>query len=373
MLSKGQQRHWQNEPWYETNCFPDCDISLMYIPYVQAAHLFRPDWFYYVTQRYLHSFQGRPRVSLRSLHAAHIHRRRAPVRYDANARHVGRASGRAVRSGDADYTADIADAATLDPIPEGVINAAIAAFCLEVIARHGEPAERLCNKDPLTLKSADYLSEIFPFAKFIFMVRDGRATVHSIISRKVTITGFDLESYRQCLKKWNEAISIMYQKCLRVGPSRCMVVYYEQLVLHPEKWLRRILQFFDLGWNSSVLHHEEMINKPGGVFLSKVERSSDQVIKPVNLEALTKWVGKIPEDVMKDMDEIAPMLARLGYDPTANPPEYGKPDPIVQDNTKRIQENPDIWEEKAMNLLLDTKMPEPSTEPTEPGQDGGGV
>ncbi|KAI5695247.1 hypothetical protein M8J75_013224 [Diaphorina citri] len=254
-----------------------------------------------------------------------------------------------------------------------VINAAIAAFCLEVIARHGEPAERLCNKDPLTLKSADYLSEIFPFAKFIFMVRDGRATVHSIISRKVTITGFDLESYRQCLKKWNEAISIMYQKCLRVGPSRCMVVYYEQLVLHPEKWLRRILQFFDLGWNSSVLHHEEMINKPGGVFLSKVERSSDQVIKPVNLEALTKWVGKIPEDVMKDMDEIAPMLARLGYDPTANPPEYGKPDPIVQDNTKRIQENPDIWEEKAMNLLLDTKMPEPSTEPTEPGQDGGGV
>ncbi|KAI5718201.1 hypothetical protein M8J77_017873 [Diaphorina citri] len=65
-----------------------------------------------------------------------------------------------------------------------VINAAIAAFCLEVIARHGEPAERLCNKDPLTLKSADYLSEIFPFAKFIFMVRDGRATVHSIISRK---------------------------------------------------------------------------------------------------------------------------------------------------------------------------------------------
>ncbi|KAI5692408.1 hypothetical protein M8J77_014813, partial [Diaphorina citri] len=92
----------------------------------------------------------------------------------------------------------------------------------------------------------------------------------------VTITGFDLDSYRQCLKKWNEAISIMYQKCLRVGPSRCMVVYYEQLVLHPEKWLRRILQFFDLGWNSSVLHHEEMINKPGGVFLSN---SLNKVLK----------------------------------------------------------------------------------------------
>lgn len=67
-----------------------------------------------------------------------------------------------------------------------VMDSAIAAFCLEVIARHGEPAPRLCNKDPLTLKMGSYVLELFPNAKFLFMVRDGRATVHSIISRKVT-------------------------------------------------------------------------------------------------------------------------------------------------------------------------------------------
>lgn len=66
-----------------------------------------------------------------------------------------------------------------------VLDSAIAAFCLEVIAKHGEPAARLCNKDPLTLKMGTYVLELFPNAKFIFMVRDGRATVHSIISRQV--------------------------------------------------------------------------------------------------------------------------------------------------------------------------------------------
>ena len=66
-----------------------------------------------------------------------------------------------------------------------VMDSAIAAFCLEVIARHGEPAPRLCNKDPLTLKMGSYVLDLFPNAKFIFMIRDGRATVHSIISRKV--------------------------------------------------------------------------------------------------------------------------------------------------------------------------------------------
>lgn len=56
------------------------------------------------------------------------------------------------------------------------------------------------------------------------MVRDGRATVHSIISRKVTITGFDLSSYRQCMKKWNHAIEVMHEQCRDIGKDRCMMV-----------------------------------------------------------------------------------------------------------------------------------------------------
>lgn len=61
-------------------------------------------------------------------------------------------------------------------------------------------------------------------AKFLFMVRDGRATVHSIISRHVTITGFNLSSYRQCMGKWNVAIEVMYNQCKEMGPDRCMMV-----------------------------------------------------------------------------------------------------------------------------------------------------
>lgn len=56
------------------------------------------------------------------------------------------------------------------------------------------------------------------------MVRDGRATVHSIISRHVTITGFDLTSYRQCMRKWNFAIEVMHNQCKEIGKERCMMV-----------------------------------------------------------------------------------------------------------------------------------------------------
>lgn len=60
----------------------------------------------------------------------------------------------------------------------------------------------------------------------------------------------------------------------------------------------------------------------------RVERSTDQVMKPVNTDALSTWVGHIPADVMSDMAEIAPMLARLGYDPNANPPDYTGSQPL---------------------------------------------
>ncbi|XP_030075063.1 protein-tyrosine sulfotransferase 2 [Microcaecilia unicolor] len=221
-------------------------------------------------------------------------------------------------------------------VTDQVLDSAMQAFILEIIAKHGEPAKYLCNKDPFTLKSSLYLSKLFPNSKFLLMIRDGRASVHSMITRKVTIAGFDLSSYRDCLTKWSKAIESMYSQCLEMGQAKCLPVYYEQLVLHPKPSMQTIMNFLDISWNDAVLHHEELIGKPGGVSLSKIERSTDQVVKPVNTEALEKWVGFIPADVVKDMAQIAPMLAKLGYDPHANPPNYGIADPVVINNTNRI-------------------------------------
>jgi len=66
----------------------------------------------------------------------------------------------------------------------------------------------------------------------------------------------------------------------------------------------------------------------------------------VNLEALSKWVGKIPDDVIQDMDQIAPMLKVFGYDPHANPPNYGQPDAEVVKNTNDIVQNNELWQQQ---------------------------
>ncbi|CAL8265678.1 unnamed protein product [Merluccius merluccius] len=214
-------------------------------------------------------------------------------------------------------------------VTDQVLDSAVRAFLLEVIMGHGEPAPRLCNKDPFALKSLSYLARIFPKAKFVLMLRDGRATVHSMISRKVTISGFDLSSYRDCLTKWSAAMDTMFSQCQGASGGGCLPVSYEQLVLRPEEEMRKLLNFLELPWDQAVLHHQDLIGKAGGISLSKVERSTDQVMKPVNTDALDKWVGHIPSDVLHDMADIAPMLTRLGYDPRANPPDYRRADAIA--------------------------------------------
>lgn len=236
-------------------------------------------------------------------------------------------------------------------ISADVLDNAVGEFILEIIARHGRPAKRLCNKDPFTLKSAVYIRSIFPKSKFLYLIRDGRAVAHSIISRKVTISGFNLTDYRQCLLKWDAATKVMYDQCNTLGPKICHQVYYEKLVLHPEKTLRDIMKFLNLPWNESVLHHEQFVNQPDGIELSKLERSTDQVVKPINTEMLSRWVNAIPKDVVDDMPKIAPMLEVLGYNPRENPPNYGDPDALVVKKMRLIEDHQSEWEEKEKKLI----------------------
>lgn len=86
---------------------------------------------------------------------------------------------------------------------------------------------------------------------------------------QVTVTGFDLTDYRQCLTKWSNSMKTMLRECEDLGPDRCLKVKYEDLVLHPRSQMETILNYLGLPWTEDVMHHERYINKPGGVSLSK--------------------------------------------------------------------------------------------------------
>ena len=154
-------------------------------------------------------------------------------------------------------------------VTQEVLDAALAAFISEVIARKGAPAPRLCNKDPLSFKYLTHLARLFPNAKFLFMVRDGRAVVHSIKTRRVVIAGIDTDNDEVLLRTWSETVLNMHAQCVHLGSTRCLYVAYEHLVLNPTHCMKMVLNFLAVKWDDAILHHEIQVRKPGGIVFSR--------------------------------------------------------------------------------------------------------
>ncbi|CAJ0561690.1 unnamed protein product, partial [Mesorhabditis spiculigera] len=206
-------------------------------------------------------------------------------------------------------------------LSEKVLDEAVSAFISEIITRHGTLAPRLCNKDPFALFYVDYLADLFPESKYILMLRDARATVHSIITREVPISGFNRTNYEQCFQAWNGNMRKLVSQC-RGATGRCLMVHYESLVQSPRKQMAEILAFLEEPWSENVLQHEKFVG--GEVMLNPNEFSTNQVVQGVNLKAMTAWKGFFNDELLGKIPRLAPMMASLGYDPFDLDPDYTK-------------------------------------------------
>ena len=140
-----------------------------------------------------------------------------------------------------------------------VMARATRAFVTKIIAGHGDPADKhLCYKGPL-LPEMSTLVKLFPKSKFMFMIRDGRAVAHSVISRQQVPTGFQLNiSHLSVAEGWNRLINMTIRGCSKL-PERCMTVFYEKLVTDPSTQMKEVLRFLDIPWHNDVLRHHELV------------------------------------------------------------------------------------------------------------------
>lgn len=151
-------------------------------------------------------------------------------------------------------------------LSDETLDQATRSFVAEIILNHGSPAKYLCNKDPLVLNYMHDIIRLFPKAKFLLMIRDGRAVAYSIVSRNITISGVDSKNYVSAAMFWNKVVERMLRDCKTI-PGMCMHVFYEDLVSRPKEWMTRVLDFLEIPWHDNVLRHHELINSE--VSLSK--------------------------------------------------------------------------------------------------------
>lgn len=102
---------------------------------------------------------------------------------------------------------------------------------------------------PENISYANSLRELFPNARFIHIVRDGRAVAASIMP-----LDWGPNSIMKTSRWWMRMVSFGLAAEKALGPEVVMRVKYEDLVLNPESTMRAISQFLGIEYQSSMLH-----------------------------------------------------------------------------------------------------------------------
>ncbi len=172
--------------------------------------------------------------------------------------------------------------------------------------------QRMASKTPTNCLHFDFLGRLFPDAKFIHVIRDGRNCVCSLdkvpwFGNTLSSTAsFDLATTRWA--KWTE-------EGMRQGAElgdRYLEVRYEELVLFPEKEIARILQFLQEPWDDSVLKHNER------EYVHEVavdEKNKSGAARPIEARPQDTWRKKMSEKQQRRFSEIAgELLYKLKYE-----------------------------------------------------------
>lgn len=134
------------------------------------------------------------------------------------------------------------------------------------VARRGKPrpAEKSCDH----IYHLDEIFRLYPNAKVICILRDGRDVVRSLRS---VPWGRD-KRYAGLCRQWNRSVNEMLRAKERLSPDRFFVVRYEDLMTAPEPTLRALSEFIGEDF------------EPG-----QIEESKSSVAVP---DAELKWKGK---------------------------------------------------------------------------------
>ena len=108
---------------------------------------------------------------------------------------------------------------------------------------------RWADKTPLYAMSLPFVTEVFPDARIVHLIRDGRDVVVSHRKR------FGYWSAVKCVVKWPRYIRTAREFGATLPPGRYHEVRYELAVSEPEKTLRELFDFLGETWEEGVLEY----------------------------------------------------------------------------------------------------------------------
>jgi hypothetical protein len=184
---------------------------------------------------------------------------------------------------------------------------AIGAVYVAYAAARGK--ERWGDKTPLYMQHLPLLERLFPEARYVHLIRDGRDAAVSFLQMPagvVTRSWAHLRDARGFACQWRSEVRAAQALGRRVG-ARYLEVRYEALVADPEQELRRIAE------HGGLTYEREMLDYPSSVDVS--DKPHQQRLRERPTVGVRNWRSELAPGEARAFSSVAgDLLAKLGYD-----------------------------------------------------------
>jgi hypothetical protein len=185
---------------------------------------------------------------------------------------------------------------------------AIAAVFATYAAERGKP--RWGDKTPLYMQHLPVLERLFPDARYVHLIRDGRDAALSFLS---VPAGLMTEGWghprdaRGFACQWATEVVAARVLGARVGPSRYLELRYEALVADTEAALRAICAYADLVYDPGMLDYVGRTDS--------ARKAHQQRLNEPPRAGVRAWRTEMSDDDRRRFEEVAgALLDELGYE-----------------------------------------------------------
>lgn len=163
------------------------------------------------------------------------------------------------------------------------------------------------DKTPTYVQDMNILNELFPNARFINLIRDGRDVALSLERQTWGPTG-----YISALKYWRETVFWTRKMGGLLPKDRYLEVKYEDLVLNTQGSVMKILNFLDLSYEKGLL--EQYFQNLGKKIPDSAKKYHANVFRPIDKGLVHSWKSKLSEvDEALSYQIAGNLIEELGY------------------------------------------------------------
>lgn len=159
------------------------------------------------------------------------------------------------------------------------------------------------EQQPGHVQRVHHLASHFAEARFLHLIRDGRAVAASLMA-----CDWGPNRILAAAKYWQERIALGLAAETAFGPTRVRRVTYEDLVAQPETQLRRIAEWIGVDYEPAMVH-------PTGIDMSAFASFDHGLVgRPIEAKRASDWTDRLSPRAIEIFEaQTGDLLPLMGY------------------------------------------------------------